>query len=611
MLEVYGQRLLVARPTVTLPAGMGLPRLLALGLLAFLLLSAPAAGAITSSSITFPGNGSELFYDGDNGSGSVTVRGTATPVTRSGKGDLLCYAISDSKWTKLASGIDTSTGSFATVASLSPIGGAACRLALVPAGRTPTGGAAAAFAGPAISVSDQYSHASGGNLHGYYVLSGTLTWSFALQSLGECPVANSYATDPATLGSFSLFSGDACLPRVSGVGAAGGARSSLQIDGLNAYAPGAISALIGQPGFEPLSYSTSFSASHDTVTINETDMPTICDPPAAFPPTSASCPSLHDSGIRISQSTQLLPGGQVVRVRQVFTSVDGRAHAIDALFSHSVQAPEDARSPGFEFPGQGSFAAHGRPDSFSAFPPGPSSIVVVSNAAGLLPATSNPIGAITFGRPPQGAMFVSSAGAKTATLLTHYADTVPAGASVAYDWSFSQASSSVALASLEQTERDRFFSPTVRILSPRPGATVTNPVLTVRGTVSDPVRVGGLTVGGRSVAIAAADGSFTARVGLRTGRNVISATATNDAGNASTTSVVVTLNAPACKVPELRGQSLRAAERALTRSYCGLGTITRAHSRRVGQGRVISNFPRSGGTHRHGTRIDLVISRGR
>ena len=158
-----------------------------------------------------------------------------------------------------------SSGTFAINVSLSPIAGFACRLAMIPAGSGKTGAAAAPFTGPAISVSDQFSHSSQGSLFGYYVLSGTLPWSFAFQSLGDCPVTSSFATDTSTLGSFSLFVGNACLPKSSGVGTAAGTRSSLQIDGLNAYAPAAISALASQPGFQQLSYGALFNASHDTV----------------------------------------------------------------------------------------------------------------------------------------------------------------------------------------------------------------------------------------------------------------------------------------------------------------------------------------------------------
>ena len=203
-----------------------------------------------------------------------------------------------------------------------------------------------------------------------------------------------------------------------------------------------MSSLASQPGFEPLSYGALFDATHDNVLINETDVPTICNPPATFPPTTTTCPSFHDSGLQVQQTTRLLPGGQVARVTQRFTSVDRRSHMIDALFSQAVAAPASGESPGFQFPRQTSFATHSQPDSFTAFPPGPGSIIAIGDASGLLPATSNPIGAITYSRPPTSVDFISAKGAQTATFLMHYVDTVPAGGSVTYDWSFSQASSS-------------------------------------------------------------------------------------------------------------------------------------------------------------------------
>ena len=253
----------------------------ALGLIS----ASPADAAITASNISTPANGAELFFNGDNGSGSVTVRGTVTNAIAGDKGDLRCYIASDTSFTVVAAGIDVSSGSFATSASLKPIAGQACRLAMVPAGGTAT---PAVFTGPAVSVSDQFSHSSSGNLWGYYILTGTLSWSFAFQSVGDCPVTNSYATDPATLGSFPLFAGNACLPKTSGVGAGAGTRSALQIDDQNAYPPAAISGLSSLAGFEPLSYSAGFDAAHDAVIISETELQTVCDPPATYPPAGAA-----------------------------------------------------------------------------------------------------------------------------------------------------------------------------------------------------------------------------------------------------------------------------------------------------------------------------------
>src|SRR5207302_10639364 len=122
--------------------------------LASLALAVPARAAFTGSSISTPGNGAELFYDGDSGSGAVNIRGTVTTPTAGARGDVLCYTVSDTHATKLASGVDVSTGSFALSATLALIAGQACRLSMVPQNTTPTGPAAAAFRGPAVSVSE-------------------------------------------------------------------------------------------------------------------------------------------------------------------------------------------------------------------------------------------------------------------------------------------------------------------------------------------------------------------------------------------------------------------------------------------------------------------------
>src|SRR5437016_5807652 len=147
---------------------MRLLRSLGLCVVIGLLWAASAHAAIVGSTVTWPATGTELFYNGDCCSGSATVRGTVVGATPGAQRDLLCYTVgpagADTNYTKVASGVDVSSGTFATSASLEPVAGFACRLAMVPAGKTPSGPAAAAFAGPAISVSDQYSHSSSGNL---------------------------------------------------------------------------------------------------------------------------------------------------------------------------------------------------------------------------------------------------------------------------------------------------------------------------------------------------------------------------------------------------------------------------------------------------------------
>jgi hypothetical protein len=610
------------RSRVALVVVLGLP-----GCLAWTAPASAAAPAITASTITSPANGAELFYNGDSGGGSVTVKGTVTGAGVGSTGDLVCYTSSDTSHDRrgkgdVATGIAVSSGSFAAAVSLANVAGDACRLALVPAGTIPTGAAAAAFQGPKISVSDQSSLSTNGNLYGYDILSGTLPWSFEFDSLGNCSILDStipssWATDPSALISNRLFHGMACLPQTSGIAAELFTRSALQVDGLNAYPPGAIGAppppngdsgLTGDPGFEPLDYNASFNATHDTVTITETDIPTICDPPAGFPPTSASCPSLHDSGIQVQQTTTLLPGGQVARVSQKFTSVDGKAHTIDALFQQGVQAPANGRLPGFQFPGQTSFASHAAPDSYSLFGPGPGSIIVVADSTSL-PATSNPIGAITYGRPPSSANFISATGARTAAFVMHYTDSIPANGSVSYDWSYSQAADSAGLAPLERVERDRFFTPSVSISSPRSGV-VRTASMSVRGSASDPVGITSFTVNGVATPLHS-DGTFSALLTLRRGANAIVASATNAAGNVGSASVTITYQPFVCVVPKLRGKTLHAARVALGRAHCRVGKIHRVRSHRVRKGRVLSSAPRAGSHRGAGTKVGLVVSRGR
>jgi beta-lactam-binding protein with PASTA domain len=71
------------------------------------------------------------------------------------------------------------------------------------------------------------------------------------------------------------------------------------------------------------------------------------------------------------------------------------------------------------------------------------------------------------------------------------------------------------------------------------------------------------------------------------------------------------LRSPACKVPKLRGKKLAAAKAAIKSAHCAVGKITRTYSAKVRQGRVISQKPAPGTRHPAGTRVRLVVSKGR
>jgi plastocyanin len=65
-----------------------------------------------------------------------------------------------------------------------------------------------------------------------------------------------------------------------------------------------------------------------------------------------------------------------------------------------------------------------------------------------------------------------------------------------------------------------------------------------------------------------------------------------------------------CKVPKVVGKRLTVARRLITRARCRVGRIRRARSRKA-RGMVVKQTPRAGVRRPLGTRVHLVVSRGR
>jgi hypothetical protein len=66
-----------------------------------------------------------------------------------------------------------------------------------------------------------------------------------------------------------------------------------------------------------------------------------------------------------------------------------------------------------------------------------------------------------------------------------------------------------------------------------------------------------------------------------------------------------------CIVPGLRGKTVTTARATLTTSHCSAGSVSRLYSNKVARGRVISTAPLRGGRLPGGTKVALVVSRGR
>jgi hypothetical protein len=95
-------------------------------------------------------------------------------------------------------------------------------------------------------------------------------------------------------------------------------------------------------------------------------------------------------------------------------------------------------------------------------------------------------------------------------------------------------------------------------------------------------------------------------------------TAGNSAGAAAAESPLTSVVAgrrgpprPRCVVPNVRGKSTAQARRMLAARRCALGRVTRAYSAKVRRGRIIRQSRRPGIRLPRGTRVHVVVSRGR
>jgi hypothetical protein len=124
-----------------------------------------------------------------------------------------------------------------------------------------------------------------------------------------------------------------------------------------------------------------------------------------------------------------------------------------------------------------------------------------------------------------------------------------------------------------------------------------------------------------SVLVNRGDGSFRARQDHRTGSNNPNSVAIGDLNGdgkpelaiASYFSIVSVLanTSGLGTVPKVTGKTLPAAERAIARANCRVGTIRRAYSKTVKSGRVISQSPKRGRVLPNRGRVNLIVSRGR
>jgi serralysin len=106
---------------------------------------------------------------------------------------------------------------------------------------------------------------------------------------------------------------------------------------------------------------------------------------------------------------------------------------------------------------------------------------------------------------------------------------------------------------------------------------------------------------------------FPGAAALQTDRRIVVAGSAAVRGQPSNFAVARYLNpAPLqCVVPNVRGKTLRIARRTVARGRCAVGRVMRRFSKRMKKGRVISQSRRPGLRLPVGSRVNLVLSKGR
>ncbi len=190
-----------------------------------------------------------------------------------------------------------------------------CTLRAIPHGSTPTD--LTPFAGPRLGIgrfsSDDFTGgAAAGDPYDFDIYGNLLSGQADFRSLAGGGMFEAYPIDPATqhVGGDLFFDNDSfrVFP--------GQTRSSIQVDGVNAFGSAGAEQVCGSsacslPGIPALTISHTLSATNGNLVIHESEPLVKCSPdPAVYPPTGTSCTSFVPTGVSASRMIELYANGR-------------------------------------------------------------------------------------------------------------------------------------------------------------------------------------------------------------------------------------------------------------------------------------------------------------
>jgi hypothetical protein len=514
---------------------------------------------VSASRITSPASPAYALYDETLAphQPAFTVSGTT-----SGTGNvaLRCYfGVGPNEYKVVVKEVTVSGGAFSVVVDSEALDFAPCVLRAVPPSDTkahppgsPAEEAKDPYQGPVIAGSRFEVGANEGVDNYYEFEARSTTGYFDIESAGACGLVESalYAAG-SLLPSADLFGCDATFFEENEPAAGEPTRSDLQVDGVDAYTPTTAryleESLATKIANAPqISVTQAFDGASGLVSIDEVDPLVKCAPATSFPPSKTSCKEFVPAGVQLERIWQTSGGNRVALMTDSWSSTDGGAHTLSALYEQWFAASTEAGGA-FELPGTGGFAPSTKGE-LVAVPAGAGAIYYEEDAEAPTSGDGeHPLGAIVYDRSPSEPLNFhegTSAGKKIGTEFNMpYRASIPASGTYTLRMDFLQA---YALAEMQsQSEAlQASFAPTLSIASPPSGTTVSSASITVAGTAADTGALSSLTVAGNAVPVAA-DGSWSTSVALAGGANTITALATDQAGFTTAKSIAVTYLPPA------------------------------------------------------------------
>jgi hypothetical protein len=306
---------------------ISLPALLAIGALGTL--AGPALAAPSETHITTPADPAFITYP-STGAASLAVGGTSNGKTA--RVDIRCDGttglVLKANVTPNLAGTFGTTISAATMAKLA---GQSCVLRAVPAGHAST---SSHYAGPRLLIGDVRTITNKtGAVIDYRVRAPQINGRGVYSSAGSCGLQGSATFSSAYTTSDDVFT---CAARLANTI---GARSALQVDGINSYPTTAAATLFSGSsalaGLQPLTVAVSTDPATGNQTIRESEVIVKCAPDqTTWPVNPATCTSFVPAGVRLDRSITQSGNGRLASIIDSWTSTDGKAHKVNAVYEN-------------------------------------------------------------------------------------------------------------------------------------------------------------------------------------------------------------------------------------------------------------------------------------